>query len=83
MMGGKLGPAESFRPFNQYNNARCLLSLDESGALIQDQCFGWHAGILILVGIFAAGPYSLITSAISAVLGTHPKLKGSKVAKNF
>ena len=32
----------------------------------------------MLVGILVSGPYALITSAISAELGTHEKLKGSK-----
>ena len=30
------------------------------------------------VGVLVSGPYALITSAISAELGTHERLRGSK-----
>ena len=50
-----------------------------SGDLVQNSCFGWHAAALVMVGLLVSGPYALITSAISAELGTHPKLRGSKV----
>ncbi|XP_045033021.1 glucose-6-phosphate exchanger SLC37A2 isoform X3 [Daphnia magna] len=33
--------------------------------------------LLFLVGFLANGPYALITTAVSADLGTHPELKGS------
>lgn len=33
--------------------------------------------LLFIVGFLANGPYALITTAVSADLGTHPKLKGS------
>ena len=34
--------------------------------------------IIIITIITTSGPYALITSAVSAQLGTHEKLKGSK-----
>ena len=34
--------------------------------------------IIIIIIIATSGPYALITSAVSAQLGTHEKLKGSK-----
>ena len=49
-----------------------------TGALLQDTCLAWHGALLVLVGVLVSGPYALITSAISAELGTHEKLKGSK-----
>ena len=33
---------------------------------------------IIIIIIATSGPYALITSAVSAQLGTHEKLKGSK-----
>ena len=33
--------------------------------------------LLFVVGLLANGPYALITTAVSADLGTHPVLKGS------
>ena len=57
---------------------RCPLTIDAAGDLLQNSCFGWHAFVLISVGLLVSGPYALITSAISAELGTHKKLKGSK-----
>ena len=58
---------------------RCLLATDPvTGDLLHDTCLAWHGALLVLVGILVSGPYALITSAISAELGTHEKLKGSK-----
>ena len=58
---------------------RCLLATDPvTGDLLHDTCLAWHGALLVLVGILVSGPYALITSAISAELGTHKKLKGSK-----
>ena len=45
---------------------------------IHDSCYGWNIFLLICVGILVSGPYALITSAISAELGTQKSLKGSK-----
>ena len=39
-----------------------------------------YSALLTLVGFFVNGPYSLITTAISADLGTHPSLKGNSKA---
>lgn len=36
-----------------------------------------NIGLLMLLGMFINGPYSLITTAVSADLGTHSSLKGS------
>ncbi|EFX68820.1 hypothetical protein DAPPUDRAFT_301251 [Daphnia pulex] len=36
-----------------------------------------NISLLFLVGFLANGPYALITTAVSADLGTHPDLKGS------
>ena len=33
--------------------------------------------LLFVVGLLANGPYALITTSVSADLGTHPDLKGS------
>ncbi len=38
---------------------------------------GFNMSLLFLVGFLANGPYALITTAVCADLGTHPKLKGS------
>ena len=38
---------------------------------------GINIFLLFVVGFLANGPYALITTAVSADLGTHPKLKGS------
>nr|CAH0103494.1 unnamed protein product [Daphnia galeata] len=38
---------------------------------------GLNIFLLFLVGFLANGPYALITTAVSADLGTHPELKGS------
>jgi hypothetical protein len=36
--------------------------------------------LLFVVGLLCNGPYALITTAVSADLGTHPDLKGSSRA---
>lgn len=38
---------------------------------------GMNIFLLFVVGLLANGPYALITTAVSADLGTHPVLKGS------
>ncbi|VEL17221.1 unnamed protein product [Protopolystoma xenopodis] len=40
----------------------------------------FFAGWLILLGVFVNGPYALITTAVSADLGTHPTLRSSAKA---
>lgn len=37
--------------------------------------FGTNVGLMMLSGFFVNGPYSLITTAVSADLGTHESLK--------
>lgn len=41
---------------------------------------GVNITLLIVVGILVNGPYSLITTAVSADLGTHESLRGSSKA---
>lgn len=36
--------------------------------------------LLLLVGVIVNGPYALITTAVSADLGTHPSLAGNAKA---
>ena len=64
--------------FSKTSKFRCPLSVGLTGDLMHNSCFGWHAFVLISVGLLVSGPYALITSAISTELGTHKKLKGSK-----
>ncbi|KAK7021123.1 hypothetical protein SK128_027003 [Halocaridina rubra] len=45
-----------------------------------DVTFGVNVFLLIIVGILVNGPYSLITTAVSADLGTHESLKGNAKA---
>lgn len=42
-----------------------------------DVSAGLNTFLLFMVGFLANGPYALITTAVSADLGTHPELKGS------
>jgi OPA family glycerol-3-phosphate transporter-like MFS transporter 1/2 len=37
-------------------------------------------GLLLICGFFVNGPYALITTAVSADLGTHKSLKGNSRA---
>lgn len=39
-----------------------------------------NVGLLILVGLLVNGPYALITTAVSAELGTHHSLQGNSKA---
>ena len=39
-----------------------------------------NIALLLLVGLLVNGPYALITTAVSAELGTHPSLRGSSKA---
>ena len=41
---------------------------------------GMNIFLLFVVGLLCNGPYALITTAVSADLGTHPDLKGSSRA---
>lgn len=40
----------------------------------------WNASLMIIAGLFVNGPYALITTAVSADLGTHGSLKGNSRA---
>ena len=40
-------------------------------------CYGGHVGLLLVSGLLVNGPYALITTAVSAELGTHKSLRGS------
>ena len=39
-------------------------------------CYGGNIFLIIVNGILVNGPYALITTAVSADLGTHPSLQG-------
>lgn len=45
-----------------------------------DVTIGLNIFLLIVVGLFVNGPYGLITTAVSADLGTHESLKGNSKA---
>lgn len=40
----------------------------------------WNIALMMLAGLFVNGPYALITTAVSADLGTHSSLKGNSRA---
>lgn len=48
-----------------------------NGTPIHDACFAVNFALLMLTGLLVNGPYALITTAVSAELGTHKSLKGS------
>ena len=54
----------------------CPLS-QENGVPIHNSCFVVNFGLLLLTGLLVNGPYALITTAVSAELGTHKSLRGS------
>lgn len=41
---------------------------------------GWNATLMFITGMFVNGPYALITTAVSADLGTHSSLNGNSRA---
>ena len=45
-------------------------------ASVGDSSLGINIIIMLVCGAFVNGPYALITTAVSADLGTHPSLKG-------
>ena len=53
----------------------CPLDMDK-----RDRCYAGNVGLLMFVGLLVNGPYALITTAVSAELGTHPSLRGSSKA---
>lgn len=48
-----------------------------SGVPVHNACFTWNILLTMVTGILVNGPYSLITTAVSAELGQHPSLAGS------
>ena len=44
------------------------------------ECYSANVTLLMLLGLLVNGPYALITTAVSAELGTHPCLRGSAKA---
>merc|ERR1712129_423034 len=50
------------------------------GEPVHNACFSWNIALTLVTGILVNGPYSLITTAVSAELGQHPSLQGSSKA---
>merc|ERR1711990_1225687 len=50
------------------------------GEPVHNACFNWNITLTLITGILVNGPYSLITTAVSAELGQHPSLQGSSKA---
>ena len=51
-----------------------------AGAAVMDVCYYQNVFILMLTGLLVNGPYALITTSVSAELGTHPSLVNSSKA---
>jgi len=60
-----------------YYGQQCPLVM---GQEVQNGCYGGHIVLLMVAGLLVNGPYALITTAVSAELGTHKSLKGSSKA---
>ena len=45
------------------------------GSPLVNNCYWWNIVLTMGVGFFVNGPYSLITTAVSAELGQHPSLQ--------
>jgi len=58
-----------------YYGQQCPFNPEESNG-----CYGGHIVLLMVSGLLVNGPYALITTAVSAELGTHKSLKGSSKA---
>lgn len=54
----------------------CLYFYRQLSASIGDSSIGLNILIMAVCGAFVNGPYALITTAVSADLGSHPSLKG-------
>lgn len=50
------------------------------GEPIHNACFNWNIVLTLATGVLVNGPYSLITTAVSAELGQHSSLQGSSKA---
>ena len=59
----------------QASLAWCPLAQVE-GLPILDSCYFLSSSLLVLTGLLVNGPYALITTAVSAELGTHKSLAG-------
>lgn len=57
----------------------CPIS-EVNGIPVHNACFNWNVLALLTTGVLVNGPYALITTAVSAELGQHPSLQGSKKA---
>uniref|UniRef100_A0A7N0VI47 Major facilitator superfamily (MFS) profile domain-containing protein n=1 Tax=Kalanchoe fedtschenkoi TaxID=63787 RepID=A0A7N0VI47_KALFE len=55
-----------------YASIPCMLLYNTYGSLSKPM----NIGLMMLAGLFVNGPYALITTAVSADLGTHSSLKG-------
>ena len=62
--------------YKEYNQI-CPLNPDTS------TCYGGNIFMLIVNGILVNGPYCLITTSVSADLGTHPSLQGTQNINNI
>ena len=49
--------------------------------MTSNTCYGGNIFLIIVNGILVNGPYALITTAVSADLGTHPSLQGVHTKK--
>eukprot|EP00092_Neocalanus_flemingeri_P014087 GFUD01015196.1.p1 GENE.GFUD01015196.1~~GFUD01015196.1.p1 ORF type:complete len:522 (-),score=116.80 GFUD01015196.1:456-2021(-) len=52
----------------------------KNGIPVHNACFSWNIVLTLVTGTLVNGPYSLITTAVSAELGQHPSLRGSSKA---
>lgn len=59
-----------------YVTIPCLWFYHLFGSISQS----WNVGLMMLTGLFVNGPYALITTAVSADLGTHSSLRGNSRA---
>lgn len=48
---------------------------EEGGVPVHDSCFAWINVVLFLTGLLVNGPYSLITTAVSAELGKNHRIE--------
>ncbi len=54
----------------QQAGRQCPLVWNDKGG-----CYSVHVGLLMILGLLVNGPYALITTAVSADLGTHSCLQ--------
>merc|ERR550525_959555 len=51
--------------------------VQHGGVPLHNTCFFWNILLIVLTGLLVNGPYALITTAVSAELGTHKSLRNS------